>query len=96
MSTRQIFADVTVSISELRKKPQEYFTDHAIAVISNNRPVGYVIGAEAYESLVSILRQSQQVNTFKGRFRPTAERLREIAGGGAKYLKDASEEQLGS
>lgn len=90
MSMRPIFADVTVSISDLRKKPQEYFTNHAIAVLSSNRPVGYVIGAAAYESLVSTLRQSQQADTFEGRFRPTAERLREIGEGGMKYLEDAS------
>ncbi len=96
MSTQTILADETVSISELRKKPQEYFTDHAIAVLSNNRTAGYVIGAEAYETLLMILRQSQQLETFEGRFRPTAERLREITEKGAKLLENATEEQLGS
>lgn len=78
MSIRRIFAEVTVSISELRNKPKLYFTDQPIAVISHNRPVGYVIGARAYEDLVSILCQSQQDDTFEGRFQPTAARLREI------------------
>lgn len=90
MSVRPIFADVTVSISELRKKSQEYFTDHTIAVISNNRPIGYVIGAEGYENLVSFLRQSLQVNTFEGRFRPTAARLRGIAESGKNHLIDVN------
>lgn len=81
MSMRNIFADAAISLSELRKRPQAYFTDHAIAVTCNNRPIGYVIGAEAYEHLMAILRQSQQVNTFKGRFWLTAARLREIAEG---------------
>lgn len=96
VSTQTILADETVSISELRKKPQEYFTDHAIAVLSNNRTAGYIIGAEAYETLLMILRQSQQFETFEGRFRPTAERLREITEKGTKLLEDATEEQLGS
>ncbi|GMR20984.1 MAG: type I toxin-antitoxin system antitoxin YafN [Gammaproteobacteria bacterium] len=96
VSTQTILADETVSISELRKKPKEYFTDHAIAVLSNNRTAGYVIGAEAYETLLMILRQSQQLETFEGRFRPTAERLREITEKGAKLLENATEEQLGS
>jgi len=96
VSTQTILADETVSISELRKKPQEYFTDHAIAVLSNNRTAGYVIGAEAYETLLMMLRQSQQIETFEGRFRPTAERLREITEKGAKLLENATEEQLGS
>lgn len=95
MSIRPIFANETVSVSELRKKPQEYFTDHAISVISNNRPIGYVIGAEAYENLVSILRQSLQVNAFEGRFRPTAARLREIVESSEKHLEDASGKLLG-
>lgn len=78
MSIRRIFAEVTVSISEMRNKPQLYFMDQPIAAISHNRPVGYVIGARAYEDLVSILLQSLQDVTFEGRFQPTAARLREI------------------
>ena len=96
VSTQKILADETVSISELRKRPQEYFTDHAIAVLSNNRTAGYIIGAEAYETLLMILRQSQKSETFEGRFRPTAERLREITEKGVKLLENANEEQLGS
>ena len=61
VSTQTILADETVSISEFRKKPQEYFTDHAIAVLSNNRTAGYIIGAEAYETLLMLLRQSQRL-----------------------------------
>lgn len=96
MSTQTILADETVSISEFRKKPQNYFTDHAIAVLSNNRTAGYVIGAEAYEALLSIVFQSQQIGTFESSFRPTAARLREIAEKGATLLETATEEQLGS
>ena len=96
MSTQTILADETVSISELRKKPQKYFTDHAIAVLSNNRTAGYILGAEAYEVLLRILRRSQQLETFEGHFRPTAERLREITEKGANLLESATEEQLGS
>jgi len=47
VSTQTILADETVSISEFRKKNQEYFTGHAIAVLSSNRTAGYIIGAEA-------------------------------------------------
>jgi antitoxin YafN len=96
VSTQTILADETVSISEFRKRPQEYFTDHAIAVLSNNRTAGYIIGAEAYEALLMILRQNQQYETFEGRFRPTAERLRKITEKGVKLLENATEEQLGS
>lgn len=51
-ATHTILADETVSVSELKKSPSQYFTDHAIAVLSNNRPTGYVIGAAAYEANV--------------------------------------------
>lgn len=96
MSTLTILADKAISISDFRKKPQEYFTNHAIAVLSNNRLVGYVIGAAAYENLLKILRQSQEFDTFEGSFRPTAERLRELAENGATLLEDASDGQLSS
>lgn len=94
MSTQTILADQTVAISELRKKPQEYFTDRPIAVLSNNRTAGYVIGAEAYEAIMAVLRQSRQTETFAGRFRPTAERLRELAAQGMKDLAMANAADL--
>lgn len=37
MKTHKILADETISVSELRKNPGQYFTDHAIAVLSSNR-----------------------------------------------------------
>jgi len=86
MSTQAILAEETVSITEFRKKPQNYFTDHPIAILSNNRAAGYVIGAQAYEELLSVLRQSRQTETFEGRFRPTAARLKELAQRGAEQL----------
>jgi antitoxin YafN len=95
MSTHKILADETISVSELRKNPGQYFTDHAIAVLSNNRPTGYVIGAEAYEALVALLIQNQETEHFTGRFRPTATRMKTIARKGAELLANASEEELG-
>jgi len=93
VSTHTILADETVSVSDLRKNPSHYFTDHAIAVLSNNRPTGYVIGADAYEALVALLAQVQQTETFPGQFRPTAERMKAITRKGMTLLEDASEEQ---
>jgi len=48
------------------------------------------------DAKLMILRQSQQLETFEGRIRPTAERLREITEKGAKLRENATEEQLGS
>ncbi len=93
-STHTILADETISVSELKKSPSQYFTDHAIAVLSNNRPTGYVIGASAYEALVSMLSQCQQMDTFSGEFRPTAHRMREITTKGMELLQNASTDDL--
>ena len=93
-TTYTILADETVSVSELKKSPSQYFTDHAIAVLSNNRPTGYVIGADAYEALVSMLSQCQPTDTFPGVFRPTADRMREITAKGMELLQSASSEDL--
>ena len=93
-ATHTILADETISVSELKKSPSQYFTDHAIAVLSNNRPTGYVIGADAYEALVSMLNQCQQTETFPGMFRPTADRMREITAKGMDILQNASSDDL--
>ncbi|VAW51426.1 hypothetical protein MNBD_GAMMA06-1196 [hydrothermal vent metagenome] len=93
-STHTILADETVSVSDLKKSPSQYFTDHAIAVLSNNRPAGYVIGASAYEALVSMLSQCQQGETFFGEFRPTASRMREITTKGMELLQNAPTDDL--
>ncbi len=93
-TTHTILADETVSVSELKKSPSQYFTDHAIAVLSNNRPTGYVIGAEAYEALVSLLSQCQQSETFPSNFRPTADRMREITAKGMELLQTASSDDM--
>jgi antitoxin YafN len=95
MSTQKILAEETVSITDFRKSPSSYFTDHVIGVLSNNKPEGYVIGAEAYEAIVAVLKQAQATTFFEGRFKPTAERMREITKQGAQLLTDASEEDLG-
>ncbi len=94
MSTQTILADQTVSITEFRKKPQEFFTDRPIAVLSNNRAAGYVLGAEVFEQLVAIVRQSNQSEVFNGQFLPTADRLRQIASRGAELLENATDGQL--
>ncbi len=93
-STYTILADETVSVSDLKKSPSQYFTDHAIAVLSNNRPAGYIIGASAYEALVSMLSQCQQTEAFSGEFKPTASRMREITAKGMELLEKASSDDL--
>ena len=93
-ATHTILADETVSVSELKKSPSQYFTDHAIAVLSNNRPTGYVIGAAAYEAMVAMLRQFNQTKTFQSKFCPTAEEMRKITAKGMELLENASDKDI--
>lgn len=94
MGTQTILANETVSISELRNNIGRYFTDHAIAVLSNNKPTGYVIGAKAFEAMVNMLLQAQQTESFNGSFRPTSDRLKAITQKGLQILENASEDEL--
>lgn len=94
MSTHKILADETVAVSELRKNPSLYFTDHAIAVMSHNQPTGYVIGAKAYEAIVAILMQLEENSPFDGQFQPTAKRIQEITQRGAELLANAEDDML--
>ncbi len=48
----RILAEKSVNITELRKNPAKYFIDQPVAVLSNNRPAGYLLSASAFEALV--------------------------------------------
>lgn len=72
MAPYPILAERSVSISALRNRPAEYFTDEPVAVLSHNKPTGYVIGAQAYERIRAIVAQYEQECSVQARFRPTA------------------------
>ncbi|CAH1388321.1 type I toxin-antitoxin system antitoxin YafN [Candidatus Nitrotoga sp. M5] len=92
MSTQSVYAEKTVALSELRKKPAEFFGDEPVAVLSHNKTAGYVIGAAAFENMVKLLEAN--LNGVKGQFRPSAARMKAIAEQGAELLLAASEEEL--
>ena len=55
---RQVLADFSVSISELKKNPSSLLTQASgspIAVLNHNKPTAYLIPAETYEALVDML-----------------------------------------
>lgn len=95
MTMHAILAEKTVSISDLRAKPASYFTDEPVAVLSNNRPAGYVIGAETYRTMMNVIREYEKEHAIEAGFRPTAERLREIGERGAQITENATEDDLG-
>lgn len=48
MASHTILAEKAVSVSEARKNLSQYFTDEPVAVLSNNKPAGYMLSAELY------------------------------------------------
>jgi antitoxin YafN len=95
MATQRILAEETISISEMRKHPTEYFTDHPIAVLNRNQTEGYMLGKELFESMVDLIRQLQPQETFTAKFQPTATQLKALAESSAQFLANAKEEDLG-
>ena len=74
----RILAEKSVNITELRKNPAKYFIDQPVAVLSNNRPAGYLLSASAFEALMDMLAEQEEKKPIKARFRPSAARLEEI------------------
>ena len=55
---QNIFADVAVSVSELKKNPTAVMSGAAgmpIAVLNHNRVMGYMVPAELYEAMMERL-----------------------------------------
>ncbi|GHG62893.1 antitoxin [Alishewanella longhuensis] len=55
---RQVLADFSVSISELKKNPSALLSQASgspIAVLNHNKPVAYLIPAETYEAMMGML-----------------------------------------
>jgi antitoxin StbD len=53
----KIHADLSVSISELKRNPQAIIDEahgEAIALLNRNKPTAYIIPAETYEMLIEI------------------------------------------
>jgi len=61
-SMRCILAEQTVSITELRKNPAQYFIDEPVVVLSKNKPVGYMLSAKLFETIVDMLEKQPVSN----------------------------------
>lgn len=55
---RQILADCSASISELKKNPTALLNEadgSAIAILNHNKPAAYLVPAETYEWLMDVV-----------------------------------------
>ncbi|WP_395341256.1 type II toxin-antitoxin system Phd/YefM family antitoxin [Ningiella sp. W23] len=55
---RQVLADCSASISELKKNPSALLNEAdgaTIAILNHNRPVAYLVPADTYEQLMDLL-----------------------------------------
>ncbi len=96
MTKQRILTEETVSVTEMRKHPADFFTDHPIAVLSNNQAMGYMVGKELFESMIDLIRQLQPQETFTAKFQPSASQLKELTAASAQFLATAKEEELGN
>lgn len=94
MGMHSILAERSVSITELRKNPGQYFLEEPVAVLSNNRPTGYMIGQELFQELMKLVEQVEGKRTVTGRFRMSTDDLREIGRRGTDLLAYASPEEM--
>jgi antitoxin YafN len=93
MATQQVLTERTISISEFRKNPGKVFEEeHPVAVLSNNKPAGYVVSTTVYEQMVTLIERYApgQAATF----RPGKARLQSIADQCAQWLENADAEAL--
>ena len=95
MTTQRILAEEFVSVSEMRKHPADYFTDHPIAVMNKNQTAGYMVGKELFETMVDIIKQLQPQETFTAKFQPSITQLKAATKGSSEFLATAKEEELG-
>lgn len=68
--------------------------DQPVAVLSNNRPAGYLLSASAFEALMDMLAEQEEKKPIKARFRPSAARLEEITRRAEKYLNDMTDDDF--
>ncbi len=55
---RQVLADFSVSISELKKNPSSLLSQASgspIAILNHNKPVAYLVPADTYEALMDMI-----------------------------------------
>ena len=68
--TQTIFAQQTVSMTDLRRNPSEVIevANHSpVAILNHNKPAAYLISAAAYEDMLEQLEDAALTKTVKDR-----------------------------
>ena len=69
---RQVLADCSASISELKKNPTALLNDSEgspIAILNHNKPAAYLIPAETYEWMVELIDDYQLAKLVEERLK---------------------------
>ncbi|WP_299732019.1 type II toxin-antitoxin system Phd/YefM family antitoxin [uncultured Endozoicomonas sp.] len=69
---RQVLADCSASISELKKNPTALLNDSEgspIAILNHNKPAAYLIPAETYEWMVELIDDYQLAQLVEQRLK---------------------------
>ncbi len=69
---RQVLADCSASISELKKNPTALLNDSEgspIAILNHNKPAAYLIPAETYEWMVELIDDFQLAKLVEERLK---------------------------
>lgn len=67
---RQILADYSASISELKKNPTALLTEangSPVAILNHNKPAAYLVPAETYEWMMDMLDDQELARVIEAR-----------------------------
>ena len=67
---RQILADCSASISELKKNPTALLTEangSPVAILNHNKPAAYLVPAETYEWMMEMLDDQELAQLIEAR-----------------------------
>lgn len=73
---RQVLADFSVSISELKKNPSSLLSQasgSAIAVLNHNKPAAYLIPADTYEAMMDMIEDYELAKLVEARLEDKAQ-----------------------
>jgi antitoxin StbD len=69
-TTNAIYANATVSITELRRNPSQVIEEaHTgpVAILNHNRATAYLVSAKTYEAMMELLEDAQLAKLVKSR-----------------------------